>query len=131
MADEEQIVCPTCEGTGSCPPCWFCGKPATLLCDFCLGRDLDKIISKEVMHAEDKSFTCDASMCNDCATQIGHVCGRPKYHDTIDMCPIHKDIPGVGDMRRAIRGSDADAYRNRMRMALKNGKVPIHEELRC
>lgn len=122
----------------------FCGEPSALLCDFVLGRDLDKLIDPgepahggkpgrppgTLMYPEEPSFTCDAPMCRGCAKSIGHICGRPHFHDTIDLCPVHDKQDSMYDMRRAIRASEAEAYRNRMKMVVANGTVPTHDELR-
>lgn len=49
------------------PPCRFCGKTSSKLCDFPVS----------------KKSTCDAPMCDDCATSIGQ---------DSDLCPAHVKI---------------------------------------
>ena len=68
--------------------CKFCHKKSRdmKLCDFPVGN----------------GKTCDAAMCSDCArtlgsqaTDIGH--GMKKLNDTIDVCPIHREMAVVKD----------------------------------
>jgi hypothetical protein len=51
--------------------CRWCGAPHTKLCDF-------KLSGKKA------GQTCDAPMCDRCATRMGEVAG-----DTVDYCPPH------------------------------------------
>src|ERR1700677_5238572 len=81
-------------------------------CPFCKRGDVSKLCDFPVQHGK----TCDAAMCDSCATtlrsqetDLGH--GLTKLNDTYDVCPIHKDaasalgagVPsaGVGESGRA------------------------------
>jgi hypothetical protein len=70
-------------GGGRRKPCPFCKKGrVTKECDYPIGH----------------GKTCDASMCDSCATNLGgqHTKmgnGFTKLNDTKDVCPIHKGQP--------------------------------------
>jgi len=59
---------------GPCPICR--NQPVTKLCDFPVG----------------KGKTCDAKMCDRCATQVSIAveAGKVGLVDTVDYCPKHK-----------------------------------------
>jgi hypothetical protein len=59
---------------GRSKPCATCGRPSTKLCDFPLGN----------------GKTCDAAICDGCATGVGM---------GLDYCPKHKDMqPPQGNL---------------------------------
>lgn len=62
-------------------PCSFCHKrPTSKLCDYPVGD----------------GKTCDAGMCDQCATRQGYqdtpvgTSGLKRMNDTVDLCPDHK-----------------------------------------
>lgn len=69
-------------------PCLFCGKPATLLCDGLIGFDADEDENGRMMNCRGM-FTCDAPMCQDCATWHGNIffSGKAGGMETKDYCP--------------------------------------------
>jgi len=54
--------------------CRFCGRPATKLCDYPVGEWVSPHMVKEY----GKRMTCDAKMCDRCATNLGY---------EMDFCP--------------------------------------------
>ena len=135
--------------------CLWCEKPGTHLCDLVIGRDKDDLHDpgeprpneREVrrrkawgkpdsegrppgtlMYLEDTFLTCDAPMCDDHRQVVGHICGRPHFHDTFDMCWYHWGWTGE-DIKRTISLTEAEAYRRRLKMAVTNGmKSADHED---
>lgn len=74
--------------------CWWCGKPATRLCDAPIGfeavgatRTKSGDIESLITGTGAKFWTCDADLCDECATGVGFICGDEA--DTIDRCPHH------------------------------------------
>lgn len=84
--------------------CFFCGEPATLLCDFGLGlviggeHEGSKVCTMQAMLAQ--STTCDAPFCRKCGKAVGHICGQ-NLHDTIDYCPLHAGSTERGGLMTA------------------------------
>jgi hypothetical protein len=70
---------------GKKKPCPFCKRGwVSKLCDYPIGN----------------GKTCDAEICDRCATQLGHQntpygegTSLVRLNDTIDVCPIHKGQP--------------------------------------
>lgn len=129
-------------------PCAFCGQvPATRLCDYILGRDLD--VAHVVFKMNDTMVTCDLELCTSCAKVQGHTCGEDGC-DTFDYCPYHASldddvvvragkVPGTrkrsGESQtydpnarnltdELINATDADAWRHRSRTRLRHGLRP-------
>lgn len=110
--------------------CFFCGEPATLLCDAPLGlvkggeHNGQPVTTLEAMIAT--PHTCDAPMCRACGKAVGHVCG--KDHDTIDHCPLHAGSVERGgvltpeEIATARRALHAQFRRNRIRVTARGGE---------
>ena len=117
--------------------CFYCDRPATLLCDFVLGLPTDGyerspdgtvyLVAKIApMH------TCDMPLCRDHAQHRGniHIKARKPIggFDTIDHCPEHRDVPDTG--ARVIRDEEVEQVRRAVRaLALRRlmrerGSVP-------
>ncbi len=58
------VICS--RGARQTPPCHYCGKPSTTLCDYPMGN----------------GKTCDKAMCNNCKTHIGR---------DLDVCKDHSN----------------------------------------
>jgi len=63
-------------------------------CPFCKRGWVSKLCDFPVGHGK----TCDAEMCVDCTTTVGHQNteiggGLKRMNDTVDLCPIHKGQP--------------------------------------
>lgn len=94
--------------------CQFCRRPATLLCDFQLGIDVDL----------KKIHTCDAPICAGCATRVGtwFECGSHCDRDTVDLCPDHVDERNQDVLRKNVEGDkpitakEAESRRQRNRV---------------
>lgn len=96
--------------------CCFCGRTATLLCDFVLGFEIKgwtKCTGQAALNAnrfeefvpgkglpfgnkDSECFTCDAPMCEDCSYYDGplFIDGDKKHTaiETIDKCPVHREL---------------------------------------
>lgn len=69
--------------------CVFCGRAATLLCDFVLGFEIDETHTKwPACKSDGECFTCDAPLCEQCRAVAGMttITGVPT---AIDHCPFH------------------------------------------
>jgi len=79
------------------PPCAWCNRPATLLCDYPVGRDGVDL------------WPCDVPVCRACASQEGttHLCGpNGCEYDTLDHCPIHQRPEGrQRPVARTLKGA--------------------------
>ena len=95
--DDRTVVHVNCGRGGRKQECKFCHEKYSegKLCDFPVGN----------------GKTCDAEMCSECArtlgrqaTDIGH--GMKKLNDTIDVCPIHREMAVVegGKLKEASNG---------------------------
>lgn len=95
------------------PPCHYCGTPATLLCDYVIGRPA------EPSDALRPPFTCDRPLCSGCTTRTGwmHLNMGRKRHvwDSFDRCPEHV---GAEDDLRPLTDDEARAIQRRLRMRL-------------
>lgn len=69
--------------------CMLCGAPATLLCDGLIGWDADEDEHGKMSKCRGM-FTCDAPMCQNCATWHGNIFfkGKAGGMDTKDLCPL-------------------------------------------
>jgi hypothetical protein len=110
--------------------CFYCNGPATLLCDFWLGRPSGG-------HATDRNgeytvpklaapYTCDMPICREHAELRGNIHikakGRLGGFDTFDFCPEHRggddrktELIGEGEAERLRRAVRANARRRLMR----------------
>ena len=84
-------------------PCLWCDQPSFVLCDAVLGFTFKDGIKTLGPH-----FTCDAPMCPDHATTVGHLCG--KEPNTIDRCPYHIEHADHNDY---ADGEDESAVKRR------------------
>ena len=107
--------------------CIFCGGKAELLCDSWIGweRKRGQLATEAPNLLTSPAWgvpmryrlvhTCDAPLCQACATPAGtfHVRLRNQgsFHESIDYCPGH----GRGDSRAEISGLQAEAVRARWR----------------
>lgn len=99
-------------------PCFFCGEPSTLLCDFALALVIGGEVNGQPVTTMEAmlsgSYTCDAPMCRACGKMVGHVCAG-KHSDTIDRCPLHASLPAeiaqpmtldqIAKVRRALHAT--------------------------
>jgi hypothetical protein len=72
--------------------CAYCGRAATILCDFYLGGEIDETHTKWPCYKSDgEPFTCDAPLCEQCRVVVGMttITGVPT---AIDHCPYHARI---------------------------------------
>jgi hypothetical protein len=84
--------------------CACCGAPATLLCDFVIGREwtVSQWWPGSLRHPwrgwqrrtggdEARHFTCDRPLCDACAIHQGNMflCGKEGGIESIDHCPEH------------------------------------------
>lgn len=56
------------------------GRSRPVLCKFCRKRPHTKLCD----HPRGMTGTCDAKMCDECATNVG---------PDVDFCPPHKEMP--------------------------------------
>ena len=123
--------------------CLFCGGKADLLCDSHIGwerkrgemrKDFpDGLIEGpgyRVPLRYRTNHTCDAPLCNACATPSGVMFVRMKllsFAESIDYCPGHD----FGDMRPEITGLQAEVFRSRWRAMVRAKRLreePGHAE---
>lgn len=116
--------------------CLVCGQDADRLCDYILGRDIDKVSRDVLVHGKIEScdephFTCDAPLCSECRAVGGHMHGVEKgegWSETTDLCPAHKDL-GLGTLLPLVRAIDVRAFRSRLAMAVIGGVSSIRFEV--
>lgn len=120
--------------------CAFCGKDATLYCDFILGFKagewsgctgetalrvgrFDEFVPGKGLPCytlgSPELYTCDAPMCDECGKHQGNLFmdGEVSSNDSIDMCPVHA---GRKDEGKPITADAAD------RMRLKAWKLRVN-----
>lgn len=111
--------------------CLFCGGKAELLCDSHIGwerkrGEMQKDFPDGLLEGPGyrvplryrTNHTCDAPLCNACATPAGVMFVRMKFlsfSESTDYCPGH----GWGDMRPEITGLQAEAFRSRWRASVR------------
>ena len=91
--------------------CAFCGRAATLLCDFCFGVEIDETHRKwPVFKSGGKPFTCDAPLCEQCRVVVGMttITGVP---EAIDYCPHHATDGFKEYLGRPMTKHDAEKMR--------------------
>jgi hypothetical protein len=110
--------------------CYLCGAPATLLCDFAVGREKAGTVPARKVDGRyypaydaccihtSRVFTCDRPMCGACATSKGalFICGTPEVSEVVtqDYCRDHAGPSDV--LAPVITEAQADAIRSRMRL---------------
>lgn len=125
--------------------CLFCGNPAVLLCDGYLGFPLKVSYRNEGIDIL-RPYTCDAPMCEQCATRQAnmHVCARGRGGcrvETIDHCPIciirlppypkhtHRIIHSTEQaetIRRAHWNSYSNSYQKQLRLEQGGGQLCLN-----
>lgn len=125
----EQVIARIAEIGG----CRFCGRPATRLCDFVIGRELsgwsdctylqavlvgrtdEYVHGKGLPCAGGECFTCDMAMCDHCSVNPGILCGHGPggaIFDTVDRCPLHDGETGI--RARVMTAEQARMVRNQI-----------------
>lgn len=108
--------------------CTYCHEPATLLCDFQLGRPM---FDRGPNGTPKPWHTCDLPVCRAHGKQVGmlHVkAGRKGYFDTFDRCLEHVGVSEAVPTPRIVDG-EAERLRRAVReraqrRALENGVRP-------
>lgn len=107
-------------------PCYHCGGPATLLCDFVIAREKAGEQFKEgtpdspsqhwypVTTFNSRVFTCDRPLCEACATGGGTLffCGEAGSIESVDYCRDHADGRDFGSP--IVTEAEAEAIRAKL-----------------
>lgn len=88
------------------PKCSQCGRPADLLCDFIIAREMAGIVKREgqpphrVVDRDSRHFTCDRPICEACTTKGSpeFYCGKNGFVHVDDYCPEHAGGQQYGDV---------------------------------
>lgn len=118
------------------PPCEFCGRPSSLLCDYGLGWKLGEYIidrtdlpkweqSRRATISDDlERYTCDLPLCEECSSRKGMTffCGKMGGVETIDHCPIHADKHD-GDPLSVLSPEKLTDKRRELRMAASKHRM--------
>jgi hypothetical protein len=108
--------------------CFYCDRPAPLLCDFRLGRPFGGYAAdrqgKYAVPKLDAPYTCDMPICRDHAELRGQLHVKAKAplggFDTFDFCPEHQ---GGDDTKPEIIGDDEAERLRRAVRALANRRL--------
>lgn len=95
--------------------CTFCDEPATLACDYVLGRDAATCV--ELCEVSDTVYRCDLLMCRSCAEFIASLHFKTPEggeYDTVDLCRYHSGTDVSENIWQLISEADAQEVRDRI-----------------
>ena len=91
------------------PKCYWCGSPATKLCDAIIMSGVSN--GRRVAEPE----TCDAPMCDSCSTVRMTINVCPEGSDTVDDCPMHRGLK-MKDTVQCESEDEVRVFRRQFRM---------------
>ena len=103
--------------------CLICGAHAEFLCDAVIGIEpvLDSDGSAtDKISLSSRQWTCDAPVCRDHSTRVGHICW-----DSIDHCKYHIDYPDRRITDIIIPEDGIDRKRRNIHAAMRRARMII------
>lgn len=107
--------------------CMWCDKPATHYCDATIGFEAVAALRDKagnvtgLLAGNGRSWTCDAPMCDEHSSKVGHVCGQES--GTIDYCPHHMKHTEKPMRELVIFESEVDGKRREVHAEIRRAAM--------
>lgn len=114
--------------------CFYCGAPATRLCDFVMALKIHEGHTAEAGHPcidgdDPEVYSCDRPLCDDCAVMAGIQTATGEC-DRIDHCRDHAGADDSGSMLRIVNSEDGRAIQRRQRIRLFDDRPDLRDHRR-